>query len=149
MSSAPTDDRRAFVDTGAYYALVNRHDERHEQARAILAALLPLHPRLYTTNFVVAETHALVLTRLGRDLAARVLADIDGSAATTVVRVTAADERRARAIIAQYTDKDFSLTDTTSFAVMERLGLRRAFAFDRHFVQYGFRLLASPDPTSR
>lgn len=34
-----------------------------------------------------------------------------------------------------------SRTDATSFAVMERLGLDRALAFDRHFTQYGFRSL--------
>ncbi|MCU0722568.1 MAG: VapC toxin family PIN domain ribonuclease, partial [Planctomycetes bacterium] len=34
--------------------------------------------------------------------------------------------------------KDLSLVDCASFEVMRRLGLRRAFAFDRHFEQEGF-----------
>jgi predicted nucleic acid-binding protein len=41
--------------------------------------------------------------------------------ATTVIRVRAVDEVRARQIIYRYDDKDFSLTDAISFAVMERL----------------------------
>lgn len=93
---------------------------------------------------MLAETHALVLNRLGRAPALRVLTDILRSPATTVVRVTPADERRALAIIAQYTDKQFSFTDTTSFAVMERLGLTRVITFDRDFTQYGF-LALTPD----
>ena len=56
----------------------------------------------------------------------------------TVVRVSMRDERRARAIVAQYSDKDFSLTDAMSFAVMERLGIGAAFTLDDHFAQYGF-----------
>ena len=52
-----------------------------------------------------------------------------------------ADEKRAKEIIARYKDKTFSYTDATSFALMERLGLEAAFAFDAHFRQYGFSLL--------
>jgi len=40
-----------------------------------------------------------------------------------------------------YTDKTFSYVDCSSFAVMERLRITAAFAFDPHFEQYGFRLL--------
>jgi predicted nucleic acid-binding protein len=58
-----------------------------------------------------------------------------------VERVNEDDEVRARSVIVQYTDKTFSYTDATSFAVMERRGLRTAFAFDPRFRQYGFALL--------
>jgi predicted nucleic acid-binding protein len=57
------------------------------------------------------------------------------------VWVTPADVERAKAIIYQYDDRDFSLTDATSFAVMERLRIPTAFTFDRHFAQYGFTVL--------
>jgi predicted nucleic acid-binding protein len=46
------------------------------------------------------------------------------------------DEKNARDIIARYDDKDFSLCDAISFAVMERRSARIAFAFDSHFRQY-------------
>ena len=51
------------------------------------------------------------------------------------------DEQRARQIIVAYTDKDFTFTDATSFAVMERLRIGHAFTFDDDFRQYGFTTL--------
>ena len=90
-----------------------------------------------TTNVIVIEAHALVLSRLGIQQGQAFLRDMERSA-TKVVRVRAADGGRAREIIYRYDDKDFSMTDAISFAVMERLHIMRAFTFDRHFGQYGF-----------
>ena len=60
---------------------------------------------------------------------------------TVVIRARAADEERAKQILFQYTDKDFSFADAISFSVMERLAIRHACSFDRDFVQYGFTVL--------
>ncbi len=136
--------RRAFIDTSAYFPIANRFDADHSVARAVLARLASERWRLTTTNFVLAELHALVLKRLGRAEALRTLETIDRGS-TRVERVGEDDERRARQILVQYDDKDFSLTDATSFAVMERLGINAAFAFDRHFAQYGFTSLVPPE----
>lgn len=76
-----------------------------------------------------------------RRIARQALATIQASQATTLVRVTPADEQRALAILDQYDDKNFSYTDCTSFAVMDRLGIGTAFAFDGNFPQYGFTVL--------
>ncbi|MBI4506620.1 MAG: type II toxin-antitoxin system VapC family toxin [Chloroflexi bacterium] len=140
-----TNDRRfgrgrAFVDTSAYYALTDPRDGNHAPAHAIAARLATTRWQIITTNFILAETHALLLARLGRAIALRTLDAIERGA-TTIVRVSADDERRARAILRQYEDKDFTLTDALSFAVMERLALAYAFTFDRHFAQYGFAVL--------
>ncbi len=51
---------------------------------------------------------------------------------------TVEDEAAARAIIYRYEDKEFSLTDALSFAVMDRLHMSTAFTFDRDFERYGF-----------
>ncbi len=134
--------RRTFVDTSAYFALLDADDANHAQARAISHRLIAEGWRLFTTSFVLAETHALLLNRLSQQIATRFLRDMEHSP-TTMVWVTPADVQRAKAIIYQYDDKDFSLTDAASFAVMERLRLPAAFTFDRHFAQYGFTVLVA------
>lgn len=98
--------------------------------------------RLFTTNLVLAETHALLVARLRRaDTAFEFLTDIYGSDSTTIIRVTERDEQRALEILARTRDKLYSFTDVASFVVMERLGISQAFSFDRNFAQYGLQLL--------
>jgi len=41
--------------------------------------------------------------------------------------------RIAPEIFTKYRDQDFSYVDCTSFALMQRMKLSAAFAFDRHF----------------
>ena len=50
------------------------------------------------------------------------------------------DEERAWEIFLKYKDKDFSYTDCTSFAVMERLKIDTAFTFDSHFQTMKFQV---------
>lgn len=128
---------RVFVDTGAFGALSNRRDDYYDEAILILQGITARGATLLTTNFVIAESHALLLARANRDIAERFLREIYESA-VTIERVEIEDEERARDIIYRYTDKRFSMVDATSFAVMERLGLTLFFAFNGNFSQYGF-----------
>ena len=136
--SSSTTARRVFVDTSAYFAAANRREAAHDRFGSLFWRVVNERWRLFTTNFVLAELHALLLARVDRYVALRVLAEVDASEATTIVRVSAGDEQRARTIIKQYDDKDFSLTDATSFAVMERLRISQVLTLDRNFAQYGW-----------
>ena len=136
-------ERRVFSDSSAYLALLDRRDEHHAAAVAILEQLVRARFRPYTTNVVVIETHALILSSMGRTVATQFLRDMERGT-TTIIRARASDEIRARAIIYRYADKDFSFTDAISFVVMERLGITRAFTFDDDFTQYGLTVL-TPD----
>jgi hypothetical protein len=119
-----------FVDTGAWYALVDSDDADHGAAAAFLAAnTIPL----ITTNFVFSETVTLIRYRIGHEAARSFGQKLKESSFVRVVAVTSADEERAWDIFTKYRDQDFSFVDCTSFAVMERLKLSAAFAFDRHF----------------
>lgn len=141
-TSSSQSDSRVFVDTGAYYALTFNGDKNHSAATSIFRYLTQKRYQLFTTNFVLAETHALILNRLNRDIALRVLEGIYKSH-TQIIRLTPSDENRAMDILRKHKDKDFSFTDATSFVVMERLGINTAFAFDRHFDQYGLTVMSS------
>ena len=134
-----------FVDSSAYYAASSRRDTNHDLAQHLFTELVRLGTRLITTRYILAETHALVINRQ-RDsrAAAALLQRIESSERTTVTPVTGADEGRARAILMQYHDHLFTLTDATSFAAMERLGIGYAVSFDSDFAAYGFTLM-TPD----
>lgn len=132
--------RRVFIDSSAYYALADERERDATAAQIILRGLASVRAATLTTNLVIAETHALILRRRGRYSALRFLDRVDRGA-TTIVRVTEDDERQARAIIHQYADKDFSLTDALSFAVMQRLRIPAAFTFDGDFRQFGVAVL--------
>jgi uncharacterized protein len=132
--------RRVFVDSSAIYASVGRRDPNHEYASAVDRELRRSNVELITTNFIVAEAHALILGRENRVLALDTLRRIDRGG-LAVIRIEVEEELAARSIIERYTDKDFSLVDATSFVIMDALGLRTAFAFDVNFRQYGFETL--------
>ena len=79
-----------------------------------------------------------MLRKLGRDIAA---AWLDRTEDLNVVFATEEEDEAARDIIARYADKEFSYTDAVSFAIMERLGIGTAFAFDDDFRQYGLEVI--------
>jgi len=57
-------------------------------------------------------------------------------------RRAAAEEESARALLARLAEKDWSLCDGISFALIEARGVGAAFSFDHHFAQRGrFRVL--------
>jgi uncharacterized protein len=131
------ESRRVFVDSNGFAGIGIKGDIHNSDSTAILRSLTLAGRSMVTTNFIVAETYAVVLSRSGRLAALNVL-DLIKRSAELIQRVTEADEDRAVAILRQYDDKTFSYTDATSFAVMERLKLRDVFTFDRHFEQFGF-----------
>ena len=135
-------ERRVFVDSSVYLALLDTDDEHHREATQLLHQLAEARYRQFTTNVLLIESHALILSVLGRAQAAQFLTDMQESK-TVIIRVRASDEERAKQILFQYDDKDFSFADAISFAVMERLAIRLAFTFDRDFAQYGFTVLTA------
>jgi predicted nucleic acid-binding protein len=127
---------QVLVDTSAVYAVIDRDDTYHRKATAILRSFPPRGLTPLLTNFIVAECHALLLSRLGAGLARDWLL----KQIWPIERVNPQDEERAKQIIGRYTEKTFSYTDAASFAVMERLHIEEAFAFDPYFQQYGLKL---------
>lgn len=122
--------KRLFVDTGAWYALVDKNDPDHKEAEHFMTNnKIPL----LTTNFIFDETITLIRSRLGWNVARDFGQRLKHSNFASIVAVKYEDEEKAWEIFLKYKDKDFSYTDCASFAVMERLKIDAAFSFDRHF----------------
>jgi predicted nucleic acid-binding protein len=121
----------AFVDSSAIVALVDRNDRSHEAAVAAYRDLLEHGYRLFTTNFVLAETVNLLSEGAGPDIARQWLRD----QRLSIYHVDEEDEKRARAlVIASRSQRGLSYTDAVSAVVMERLGIADAFAVDSNFL---------------
>lgn len=90
--------RRVLTDTSAYFPFADRQDVNHTAAQNLLAQLASEGTRLFTTNFIMAEAHPLLLTRISHRTATDFLKSFD-QGGTTLVRATAADEQQGRAII--------------------------------------------------
>ncbi len=131
-----------FADTGYFFALVCKDDAWHEPCVRVFQQIRDRGWRIVTTNLVVAETHALMVHRVGRDFALEWLEGLKDWVG--VEYVTPEDEARALEILRRYRDKDFTLTDASSFAVMERVGISVALSCDRHFVEYEGRFTVLP-----
>ena len=125
---------RIFIDTSAWYAIIDKNDQDHAAA---VSKIQILDRPLVTSSYIFDEILTLLKTRLGSTIAILFGQKLWDQEASTLVRITEEDETRAWEIFRQYEDKGFSFTDCTSFALMERIEINTVFAFDDHFVQYG------------
>jgi len=130
--------KRVFVDTSGFYALIVRRDENHVRTHQLFTHAVHEEWRLVTTNAVIFETHALLLARArpAREVALRFLDSVEARA-YEVVRLLKGDEEKAIALIRSHSDKTYSLCDASSFALMVRLGITEAIAFDQDFRSFG------------
>jgi predicted nucleic acid-binding protein len=126
-----------FADTGAFIALLRQKDRHHRAAKTFLAT----RPLLVITDYVVDETVTLLLTRVSRDAADHFLSTILQSRFIRLEMVGPEGFHEAAVLFRHHRDKSWSFTDCTSYAVMKRLRLTQAFAFDAHFEQRGFALV--------
>jgi uncharacterized protein len=133
----PESGRLVFADTSALFALASPRDQNNAVAKEIFRQIADLRCPLLTTNHVVAEYHALLVKRVGSRYANEALAAMDAGAIEILV-VNESDEREGRSILATSPASGYTLADSISFGVMNRLGIRYAFTFDEHFVMQGF-----------
>jgi len=99
---------------------------------------LRLAPRgLVTSEYVLVEAFILIEARLGAEAALRFWGGIRAGAAL-LVGVLGRDLAQAWSIVHAWPDHRFGLVDATSFALMERLGIRDALSLDDHFRIYRF-----------
>ena len=125
---------RIFVDTSAWYAIIDKNDKDHAAA---VSKIQILDRPLVTSNYILDEILTLLKTKLGPTIAISFGQKLWDQEVSTLLRIIEEDEERAWSVFRKYADKGFSFTDCTSFALLERLDINTVFAFDDHFVQYG------------
>jgi predicted nucleic acid-binding protein len=128
-----------FVDTSALYAVLDRDDANHTAAAECWRRLVSDGADLLTHNYVLVETCALTQRRLGTP-ALRVLHED----VVPLFRIEWIGEQRHRHAVdmaVMGARKNLSVVDCASFAVMREAGVKRAFCFDRHFLEFGFEVV--------
>ena len=142
--AASSGSRELFVDPSAWFPLLLKAHPDHARVAAVLTGAVQRGERVVTTNLVLAETYALLLSRGHRAAAITFLASVR---ARPNVVVTSTEELEQRALsdwIVAFEDQDFSLADAVSFVVMRERGIGRAVTFDAHFAIAGFEVLPLP-----
>jgi uncharacterized protein len=122
-----------FVDTGAWFAASVPTDPDHVAASEFMRSNTQ---RLVTSDCIYDELLTLFRSRGKMDRAQDWVNQVR-QRRCEIVRLTRDDIRQATDLYFAFADKRWSFTDCTSRVVMERLGIRRAFAFDEHFHQFG------------
>jgi uncharacterized protein len=130
---------KLFVDTSALLALAFRDDQNHQPAAAFVRA----HPnaRLVLTELILSEVATRVRARAGAQRAVAVARSLFDSRRYELLFVDPDLVRGALDLMARFGDKRLSLTDCTSFELMNRLGLESAFAFDTDFRACGYHMV--------
>jgi uncharacterized protein len=126
-----------FVDTSGFLAIENRYDACHKLSIDFRDTCLKSGVTLLTSDYVLDESYTIIRLRAGHKTAVGFGEAIRASRLIYVEYVTTEIIEQAWKIFRTYADHDFSFTDCTSFALMERLGISDAFSFDSHFREYG------------
>jgi predicted nucleic acid-binding protein len=128
-----------FLDTSAIFAVMDADDGNHRKASKIWSQLLETDSQILVSNYVLVEAFALIQHRLGMK-AVRIFQE-DIMPVLTVEWVDEAVHSSGVASLLAAAQRKLSLVDCISFVIMRKVGIKEAFAFDRHFAAEGFRCL--------
>jgi predicted nucleic acid-binding protein len=127
-----------FADTSFYVAVANPRDEFHHEA---LHFVREYRGRIITTEQVLTEAGNWFSRTGDRVVFLNLVESIRNDAKTTVVWSERSLFEAGLGLFAARSDKEWSLTDCISFAVMKHHGVTEALTADRHFEQAGFKVL--------
>jgi uncharacterized protein len=125
-----------FVDSSFWIALAVEADRDHELA----AELFSTHSdaALATSNDVRGEVWTFARRRFGHRVALALIDRLEETPRLRLLRTERSDEQAAWDWLRRRDEREYSYVDATSFALMRRLAIREAFAFDGDFTAAGF-----------
>jgi len=127
-----------FIDTSGWYVLALSSAPQHRKASEALRSRIKKGGRVVTTNLIIAETHALLLRRINRNVALTFVREVRRSPNIVIPSSPDYEDSAVTDWLNKLDDQDFSFTDAVSFAVMSDRGIREALALDHHFTVAGF-----------
>jgi predicted nucleic acid-binding protein len=129
---------KIYVDSSAFYALLDRADTYHQPARTAWPALLQDDVAMVTTNYVVSETMTVLQFRIGFEAADLWRRDILG--VLDMYWVDKVLHRQACDLWMNLGRRRYSLVDCVSFVAMRQNRIEKAFAFKTNYLAQGIEL---------
>lgn len=127
--------KMVFADAFYFVGLINRADQHHAK---VVAAARELRDEIITTEWILAEFADALAESASRRLVPQFIRELEQDAKVKIVRASTDLFHRSLALYEDRPDKDWSLTDCISFAVMKDESIREALTGDQHFEQAGF-----------
>jgi predicted nucleic acid-binding protein len=128
-----------FVDTAAFLAVLNANDQFHRSASQIWDEILSSDSPLFSSNYVILETTALLQHRFGIEALRLFESDI-----LPVIEIAWVDEAihiQGMSALLAANRRSLSLVDCTSFEIMRQIGLDEVFTFDPQYREQGFKVI--------
>lgn len=136
-----------FVDTSGWITYFDADDPHHANVSAVIASAIKKQTRLVTSNYIVTEVVALIVSRRLRQTHAIMVAHINAIKTdphSDLLHIDSATDSEAWNVLVARPDKLWSLVDAASFVLMRRLGITEALTPDHHFEQAGFSIRTTP-----
>jgi uncharacterized protein len=127
-----------FADTFYFLALVNPKDQAHQKAVDFSAAF---DGPIVTSTWILREVGDALSRVPDRATFLKLVNNLANDPKASLIPATQEVFEKAKALFAARPDKDWSMTDCTSFVIMQGRELTDAITGDKDFVQAGFRAL--------
>lgn len=127
--------RTVLADSFYYFALLSDRDAAHRKAIEFNKTFAG---RIVITEWAITELGDGWSSPSRRSAFVTTLETLEADPDIDIVRFDHDLWQAGIALYANRLDKEWSLTDCISFAVMQRKGLTEALTGDRHFEQAGF-----------
>lgn len=125
---------KVFADTSYFIALLNGRDVAHEEAVEFSRRAVS---EVSITEFILAELGDHFCKAADRADFIALMEYIRGNPSYKIVPASSDLLARGFDLFAARPDKEWSLTDCTSFVAMKDAGITDALTTDRHFAQAG------------
>ena len=128
-----------FIDTSAFIALIDSDNEFHLAAANLFKEAVESEEKLYSSNYVLLETIFLLQREIGLSavndfrklmLPLVIIIWVDEKINNDCLNNLIAAEKRK-----------ISLTDYSSFYILDSFKIDRVFTFDKHFKEKGYQIL--------
>lgn len=132
---------KIFVDTSFFIALINSRDADHHQAVKLQEQLSKQAVQKITSDYVLLELCDGLAKLNYRQFSMQLIDLIEQDESFKIIPASSEITQAAWVLFKSRPDKEWGLTDCTSFVIMEKLNLTSALTADHHFKQAGFEAL--------